>query len=54
MVLLHQMVACAECHQVRIVGWCRDGHAAGTADIRMAQLIGEALKVISGEVIVIP
>ena len=54
MFLFYEVVAGPECNEVCIVGRRRDGHATCTPDIRVAQLVGQHLKVISGEVIVVP
>ena len=41
--LVHQVVACTEGHQVGVVGRCRDGDRAGAAHVGVAQLVGEHL-----------
>lgn len=38
--LLHQMIARSERHQVSIISRCGDGHRARTPDIRVTQLVG--------------
>ena len=52
--LLHQVVARAEGHQVRVVGGRRDGHGARAAHVRVAQLVREALQLVRAEVVVVP
>lgn len=37
-----------------VVGWRRDGDGAGTAHIRVAQLVSEQLELIRSEAVVIP
>ena len=39
MFFVHQMVAGTEGHETSIVGWRRDGDWAGTAHVRVAQLV---------------
>ncbi len=36
---VHQVVSRTEGHQVGVVGWRGDGDGAGTAHIRVAQLV---------------
>ena len=48
------MVACTEGHQVGIVGGGWVGHAAGTADVGVAQLVRQALQLVSCELVVVP
>jgi len=52
--LLHQMVARSECHQVSVVRRRRYGDATGTAYVCVTQLVGEHLKLIGIEPVVIP
>ena len=52
--LLDKVVPCPECHQVCVVRRRRDGHTARAADVRVAQLVGQHLKVVGGKMIVIP
>ena len=52
--LVHQVVACAESHQVGVVGRGRDGHGAGAAHVGVAQLVGEHLQLVRGEMVVVP
>ncbi|KAK2174076.1 hypothetical protein NP493_830g00026 [Ridgeia piscesae] len=54
MFLLDEVIACAECDEVSIVGGCGNGHAAGAAHVRVTQLISQHLQLICTEVIVIP
>lgn len=51
---LLQVVPSSEGHQVSVVCRCWVGHTPGTADVRVAQLVGETLQFISCELIVIP
>lgn len=52
--LLHQVVARAEGHQVRVVGGRGDGHGARAAHVRVAQLVRQALQLVRAEVVVVP
>lgn len=52
--LLHQVVARAEGHQVRVVGGRGDGHGARAAHVRVAQLVRQALQLVRPEVVVVP
>ncbi len=52
--LLHQMVARAEGHQMRVVGGRRDGHGARAAHVRVAQLVRQHLQLVRVEVVVVP
>lgn len=52
--LLHQVVARAERHQVRVVRGRGDGHGARAAHVRVAQLVREALQLVRAEVVVVP
>lgn len=54
MFFVHQVVAGTEGHQVGVVGWRRDGDGAGTAHVRVAQLVSEQLELISSEAVVVP
>jgi len=54
MLLVHQMVAGTEGHQVGVVGWRGDGDRAGAAHVGVAQLVGEQLELVGGETIVVP
>jgi len=54
MFLLHKMVARSERHKMSVVRGRWNGHAAGTAHVRVTQLIRQHLKVIRIEVIVVP
>lgn len=51
---VHQVVPGPEGHQVSVVGWRRDGHGACAAHIGVTQLVGENLKLVRRETIVIP
>lgn len=51
---LHQVVARAERHQVRVVGGRWDRHRAGAPHVRVTQLVREALQLIRAEVVVVP
>ena len=46
MLLVHQVVAGTECHQVGVVGRRWDGHGAGAAHVGVAQLVGEYLQLV--------
>lgn len=48
------MVACSESHEPGVVRRRWDGHGAGTAHIRVAQLVREDLQLVSREAIVVP
>ena len=52
--LLHQVVAGAEGHQVGVVGRGGDGDAASAPDIGVAQLVRQLLQLVRVEVIVVP
>jgi len=52
--LVHQVVAGAEGHQVGVVGRRRDGDGARAADVGVAQLVGEELELVAGEAVVVP
>ena len=52
--LVHQVVAGAEGHQVGVVGWRGDGDGAGAAHVGVAQLVGEQLELVCGEAVVVP
>ena len=54
MVFVHEMVACSERDQMRVVsrGWNGDG--AGAANIGVAKLVGENLQVVSYKAVVVP
>ena len=52
--LVYQVVACAESHQVGVVGRCWDGDRAGAAHVGVAQLVGEHLQLVRGEMVVVP
>jgi len=52
--LVHQVVACAEGHQAGVVGGRGDGHGARAADVRVTQLVGEDLQLVRREAIVVP
>ena len=54
MFFVHQVVTGAEGHQVGVVGWRGDGDRAGAADVGVAQLVGEQLKLVSREAVVVP
>jgi len=54
MILIHQMVSCPESHQMSIVGWSRDRDGPSAANISMAKLVSQNLKIIRNEVVVIP
>jgi len=54
MLLVHKVVARAERHQVGVVGRRGDGDGAGAAHVRVAQLVGEHLQLVRGEVVVVP
>jgi len=48
------MVSRPEGHEVCVVGRRRDGHAACTAYVRVAQLVGQHLQLVRVELIVVP
>lgn len=52
--LLDQVVTGAECHQVGIVSRRWDGDGAGTPDVRVAELIRQALELVGVKVVVVP
>ena len=52
--LLHQMVAGSEGHQVGVVSRGRDGDGPGAPDVGVAQLVGQLLQLVSIEMIIIP
>lgn len=54
MLLVDQVVASAKGHQVRVVGGGRDGDGARAANVGVAQLVGEQLKLIGREAVVVP
>lgn len=54
MFFVNQVVASTERHQVGIIGWCRNGDRTGAAHVGVAQLVGEDLQLIRGEMVVIP
>ena len=54
MILLHEVIACPEGHEVGIIGWRRNGNRSGAADVSVTQLVGQALQVIRREHVVIP
>jgi len=51
---LNEMITSSESDQVCVVRWRRYWHTAGTAHIRVTQLIGQHLNLIRTEVIVVP
>lgn len=54
MFLLHQVITGSKCYEMSVVSGSRDGHTAGTSHIRVTELVGQHLKFIGIEVIVIP
>lgn len=54
MFFVNQVVTGTECHQVGVIGWCRNGDRAGAAHVGVAQLVCEDLQLIRGEMVVIP
>lgn len=54
MIFVHQVVACSESHESGVVRRRWDGDGAGAADVRVAQLVGQELQLISSETVVIP
>lgn len=52
--LLDEVVARAERHQVRVVRRRRDRHRARAAHVRVAQLVRQALQLVRPEVVVVP
>jgi len=52
--LLHQVIPGSERHQMGVVGRSGNGNRSGTADIGVAELVGELLKLISVKRIVVP
>ena len=54
MLFLDEMVARTERHQMCVVCWRRYGHAAGTPNVRVTQLIGQHLQLVGREHVVIP
>ena len=53
-VLVHQVVPGAEGDQVGVVGRRRNRHGARASDVGMAQLVGQHLELVGGEVVVVP
>ena len=51
---LLEVVASSKGHQMSVVGRGRVGDGASAADVRVAQLVGEALEFICREVVVVP
>ena len=47
------MIPRAKRHQVRIVCWGGDGHTARAPRERVAQLVGQLVQLVSGEVVVV-
>lgn len=54
MLLVYQVIASTEGHQVGVVGGCGDGYGARAADVGVAQLVGEQLELIGCETVVVP
>lgn len=54
MLLLNKVIPSSEGHQMSIVCRGRYGDRASTPDVSVTQLVGEALKLIAVEVVVIP
>ena len=54
MLLVDQVVAGAEGHQVGVVGRRWDGDGPRAADVGVAQLVGEELELVGGETVVVP
>lgn len=53
-IFVHQVVARSESHESGVVRRRWDGDGAGAADVRVAQLVGEELQLISSETVVVP
>lgn len=51
---LDEMVPGSECYQVGIVGWSGYGNRPGTPNVRMAQLVSQALQLIAIKVVIVP
>lgn len=54
MFLLNKVIPSSEGHQVSIISRGRYGDRAGTPDVCMTQLVGEALQLVAVKVVVIP
>ena len=54
MLFLHQVIPGSEGDQVGVVRRRRDGHRPGTPHVRVAQLVGQDLKLVRVEPVVIP
>ena len=54
MFFLNQVIASSESNKMGIVGRCRNGNGTSTADVSVAELIGETLQLVGVEVIVVP
>ena len=54
MLLLDEVIARPEGDEVGVVGGRGDGHGAGAAHVRVAQLVGQHLKVVRAERVVVP
>ena len=52
--LVDQVVACPEGHEVSVVGGGGDGHGAGAANVRVAQLVRQQLELIGREAVIVP
>ena len=52
--LLHQVIPRPEGHQVSVVGGGGDGDTACTPDVGVTQLIGQLLKLVCLETIIVP
>ena len=52
--LLHQMVAGSEGHQVGVVSRGRNGDGPGAPDVGVAELVGQLLELVSIEMIIVP
>ena len=52
--LLHQVIASPEGHQVGVVGRGGDGDRPGAPDVGVAELVGQLLELISVEMVIIP
>lgn len=48
------MVTGSEGHKMGVVGWRGDGDGAGTAHVRVAQLVGQELELVGCKAVVVP
>lgn len=51
---VYEVVSRPKCHQAGVICWCWDGNRAGAADVSVAELVGEDLKLICCKPVVVP